>query len=630
MSDKYSDLLFMAIKAGEKRDYQTSIDILTRILSETDSLPEAFLFLGRSYHAVGEYYKAVQSYKFYLNYRSNSPKGLFFLGRTYLALGFYMKSLTCFKKALQISPDNPEILSLAGIAYLKMKKVSAALYYLEQAVLVDSDNKSVYNAYLNVLNIKGVKEYFSGNFSEAEQIFEFLLKTGKNIPSINIYLASSKKEQGKINEALPLYFNVIDSNPDDHLLKLQIIPLLVQAGKNEEAAQLVRELTNKNIPISNEYLDNIDINRVIAIESFNKKKYKTCAFYAKKILRQNYYDSEMHLLIGEAFRNTGNFANAENHYRLVLNRDSKKVEALYGIIMVLWMQEKFRELFDELTKDKKRFPGDRIIGYYYALTASRLFFDPHETISLLEKELEHNDPDAYLYEALGEQYFRISNLKKAEDFFRKSIDVKNNQAAYIGLIKTYHLLGKNGKTGTAFRDYLSLFPDDDKTRKYYINHLYNTGNFKKTVKEIERYSSRYEGDNLITRLLARSYLNIGDYQKAMVIYRQLLRDNPRDVNILLSYAFCIDKNNGPAKAAEILEKARGLIRNSVVMELTLGVLYGRLKNNEKALNCYKKAMEIDENDWRAYFNISNIYKQQGLHDFADKFKNRAMQLKKNT
>ncbi len=116
----------------------------------------------------------------------------------------------------------------------------------------------------------------------------------------------------------------------------------------------------------------------------------------------------------------------------------------------------------------------------------------------------------------------------------------------------------------------------------------------------------------------------------MVIYRQLLRDDPRDVNILLSYAFCIDKNNGPAKAAEILEKARGLIRNSVVMELTLGVLYGRLKNNEKALNCYKKAMEIDENDWRAYFNISNIYKQQGLYDFADKFKNRAMQLKKNT
>ncbi len=629
--DRYKELLLKAIEAGEKRDYEKSTAILLQLVAETDSIPEAFLYLGRSYHASGEYYNAVQAFKYYISYRSNSAKGYFFLGRTYLVLGFFVKALKCFKNALDLSPKNPEILSLTGMTYLKLKKVSIALIYLEQAVFAASGNKSIYNAYLNVLHLKGIKDLYSGSIDEAGQIFEFLIQSGMDIPSVQLHLAYVKKEKGDFNESLELYQKVIQANQGDHLLKMQIIPLLLQTGRNDEAAQIISELTRRNIPVSNDSLKYIDINRIMAVESYGKNKYKDTVFYAKKVLKENYYDNEMHLLIGEAFRHTNNLDKAENHFRLVAKRDLSKVEAVYGIIMVLWVQERFNELLEELRKGKKKFPEDKIIDYYYALTASKLLHSPDETISLLNKEIERNAPDSYLFEALGDQYFRLSKNEQAESCFLKAIKINKKQSsAYISLIKTYHRLGQKSKVGTVFRDYLNLYPDDDKTRRYYINHLYNTGNFKKTAKEIERYSSRFEVDSTLNKLLSRCYINTGEYQKAMILYRQLLRANPDNGNYLLSYAYCLDKLCKTKEALDLLERSRSFIKNNITIELSIGVLSYRQKYHEKALNAFKKVLEINENEWRAYYNISKIYEEQGLKDLASKFRARSEQLEKNT
>ncbi len=620
-----------AFEAGKKRDYWAAADVLEEIVAETDDIPEAFLYLGRSYHALGEYYKAVQVLQYYLSYKESSPKGYFFLGRTYLMLGFYIKALKCFKKAAEIVPNNSEILSLTGLTYLKLKKVSIALHYMEQAVYADPQNKFIYNAYLNILYTKGIRDLYSGRIDEAGDIFQFILKTDKNLPSVSVYLAQARKEQGRFREALELYNYVIKLNPDDYMLKMQIIPLLVQEGRNNEAVKIIIELSKKNIPIDKSYLHNVDINRILAVEAFKKNKYKDTVFFARKVLKENYYDNEMHLLIGEAFRHLNSYQKAENHYRLVFARDHNKIEAVYGIIMVLWMQERFKELFEELEKTKKHFGFDNIISYYYALTAAKLLFNPKEVIKLLNDEMENNQADSYLLEALGEQYLRLGQPDISKDYFTKAI-INNNKlaTAYIGLIKAYHLLGQKNEIGRVFREYLSIFPDDNKIRRYYINHLYTTGSFKRAIKEIEQYSSEYAGDDNVSRLLAKCYLNIENYHNAMLVYKQLLHSNSNNSNYLLAYAYCTDKLYGAEKTLELLEKSRNYIKDNIDIELTIGVLASKLNKHKKALNAFKNVLELDEKEWRVYYNIAKIYEQQGLKDFAVKFRKLGEQFKKNT
>ncbi|MCL2293331.1 MAG: tetratricopeptide repeat protein [Spirochaetes bacterium] len=631
MAEKYKKLLLKAINAGEKRDYLLAVDILEKIVAETDTFPEAFLYLGRSFHALGEYYKAVQALQYYIFYRENSPKGYFFLGRTYLILGFYAKALKCFKKTLQLVPENAEVLSLTGLAYLRLKKVSIALHYLEKAVYAAPQNKFIYNAYLNILYLKGVRDLYAGRVDEAGEIFEFILKTDKNLPSVSIYLAQVRKEQNRFKEALQLYDYVIKNNPNDNVLKMHMIPLLLQEERIDEASQLMLDLSEKNIPIDNIQLKNLDIHRVMAIEAFKKNKYKDAVFFAKKALKNNYYDNEIHLLIGEAFRHLSNYQKAENHYRLVLSRDKRKVEAIYGIILVMWSQEQFAELFKVLRRANTNFPSDNVITYYYALTAAKLLLDPNDVLKLLGAEMANNQSDAYLLEAVGEQYLRLQMPAYSENYFQKAIiNNKKLSNAYIGLIKTYHMLGDKNKTGKVFRDYLLIFPDDNKIRRYYINHLYRIGNYEKAIKEIEQYSSEYAGDENATKLLAKSYLNIKNYQKAMLIYKQMLRAYPNNSNYLLSLAYCTDKLSGAAKALELLEKSRSYIKNNVDIELTIGVLASKLNKNKTALDAFKNALELDEKEWRVYFNIARIYESQGLKDFALKFKKLGEKFKKNT
>ena len=149
-----------------------------------------------------------------------------------------------------------------------------------------------------------------------------------------------------------------------------------------------------------------------------------------------------------------------------------------------------------------------------------------------------------------------------------------------------------------------------------------TGNFKKTAKEIEKYATVNESDVTTERLLARCYLNTGDYQKAMILYRQLLRENPGDDKYLLSYVYCLDKLSETENAITLLVKSRKYINNNISIELTIGVLSARLNKEEEALNAFKKALEINGKEWRAYYNISRIYDKQGLTEFAVKFRPR--------
>jgi tetratricopeptide (TPR) repeat protein len=235
-----------------------------------------------------------------------------------------------------------------------------------------------------------------------------------------------------------------------------------------------------------------------------------------------------------------------------------------------------------------------------------------------------------LLDSIGEQYLRLAKPDSAENFFIKAISFnKKLYSSYIGLIKTYHLIGKKNKIGKVFRDYLTIFPEDDKIRRYYINHLYISGDFSKTAKEIEKYASKYENDDSINKLLAKCYLNTNNYQKAMLLYRQILRQHPQNSNYLLSYAYCMEKLKKTDIALTILEKSRSYIKDEINIELTIGILYFKKKKYEPAINAFKKAIEIDENDFRAYEKIAKIYQIQGFKDFAKKFKLRGDELKKN-
>ena len=617
-----------AVKAGGERDYEKAVHLLNNIIIETDSIPEAFLYLGRSYHALSSYEKAVKMLKIYISYEEESSKGYFFLGRTYLAIDYPLKAARNFVKALEISPDNPEIMGMLGVSLLKLKKINHAVSVLEQALEIQPDNSSIYNAYLNALYAKGVKEFFYGDPDLSGQILEYLNNSGRNTDNIDLMLAVIEKEKGNYSKSLELYKSVIIRNPDDEMLKVQIIPILIKSGEQAEAARLIAELSEKNIPLNINNLSSSEINRILAIEYFNKKNYKSSLHYAKRIIHENYYDNEMHMLMGEIFRELGDNEKAENHFNLVLKRDNKKVEARYGKIMIFWVEERFEELYAEIQKIEKYYPEDETAAYYKALTICRLDYPVTETIPLLTDILKTNKSDPYIINAIGYENLKSENAQNAEKWFLNSLKISEMKDTYTGLIKVYFKLNKKTKINSVFRQYLKKYNDDNVMRKYFINNLYEQKNYKSAIHEIEKYNMYTATNSRMEYMLAKCYIKTENYKKAIVLYRKILSENPDNINYLMSYSFCLENLGKSNEALNLFEKSLPYFKNNSRILLASGVLYFKEKKYEKAMDKFRKVLEKDSNDWRAYYNMAKVYEIQGINSMADKFMKHSERYKK--
>jgi len=147
----YGQLFEDAVHAGQGRDYHTAIDIFTQIVSHTDRYPQSLLYLGRSYHALGQYNRAVLALEFYSKIFPESASGRFFLGRTYLALGNYESAIRNLRYAADNKPGFLPAQSFLGLAYLKIRNPDLAVRCFENALQIEPDNQRVFTGYLNAL-----------------------------------------------------------------------------------------------------------------------------------------------------------------------------------------------------------------------------------------------------------------------------------------------------------------------------------------------------------------------------------------------------------------------------------------------------------------------------------------------
>ena len=110
------------------------------------------------------------------------------------------------------------------------------------------------------------------------------------------------------------------------------------------------------------------------------------------------------------------------------------------------------------------------------------------------------------------------------------------------------------------------------------------------------------------------YRKTGKFKEAAVVYRQLLINSPDNENYIRSLAFCLEKGGKRKTAILLIEKAVRFIKPSTMLLLIYGILLSRESEYEKALSQFRKVIDLDKKEWRAYENISLIYRNQGVSE----------------
>jgi len=624
----YHALLQEAIKAGRDRDYRRSVDLLSRITSETDSEPEAFLYLGRSYHALGRYDLAIPPFKSFIELTPKSGAGYFFLGRAYLSLGAPAIAVQYLKRALTHHPDSATTLSLIGMAYLKARRPEIAADYLGRAVSLNPENKKLYTGYLNALLVQGIRTFHRGDLQLASQMLEFISSHGGDGILLHLYLASIDRELGNAQAALAHYDAAVKMAPDDPAIRFQRAVLLQRMGESRIATEELRQLGLTPKPEQFSW-DPSSTNRVVAIQHFQRGQHSVAIHHAEKVLHALPKDTDMHLLVGESYRLLGDFEKAANHFMRVLDVARGKLEAHYGLAMIHWQKEEWEEMRRELGVIERIDPRNSVSSYYSSLCACKVGEPTEKTIPALQAEIKRNGPDAFLFSALGQEYVRAGLTDLAEKWFRKALVLAaDHRPAYLGLITVFKALERKDDAVRAYKDYLSKFSDDVEARREFIHFLVDAASYKDAAAAIRQYMPFQRDDRRLDRLLALCLRKTGQYRDAAIIYRRLLREDPANEDLIRSLIYCMDKLGNRDNATALLEHAIAYNKKaSPTLLLILGVFYYRGEDMEKALSVFRRVTTLAKDDWRAYLNIGMIYRKQGIASFADKYLAKAEKLR---
>jgi tetratricopeptide (TPR) repeat protein len=632
-TEKAERLFDAAIDAGRRRDYPEAVRLLQEVLCRTDQIPQALLYLGRSLHALGEYNRAIQAFQIYLNTSGDSPQGHFFIGRSYLNLGLYKQALLHLKRSLDLDGDSAPTLGLMGLALMRSGKPKSAIGFFEQALKLSPEQPHLLNGYLNALLTYAIRLFRHGKFADAGNLFRFILEHRENSLIARLYLGSIYREEGQDLLALKQYAIAARLAPEDPVLHLQTAFIYLRQGDNDAALSQLNQALNLLGKNAGGLSDPQSLLRFMTMILFQNDRYRDAISTGRRVLKHSYQDAEMHALLAECYRHTGELEKSKNHYLRALSDNRYKLEYNYGLIATLWQSEAHDELVPVLRRILKVDPHDVYAGYYQALVLPRLGLEVEKTIPLIQEQIRTQGPDPYLMCALGQEYLKSNLPELAEGWFLRTLKtIENHKESMTALLTVYSETGNKKESRRTYDLYLQHYPEDQDMRRQYVPLLYELGSYRAASREIIRLLPHEPRNPTLKKMLAVCYRKTKKYREAIILFKELLRENPRSLDMLRSLVFCLEESAQPQTAIQLLEKARVYFRDEAKLLLPLGVLYFKQNDLEKAASVFRRVVSTPKNVskeelWKAYRNLGLVYRRSGSQDFAEKFLNRAAAIK---
>jgi len=626
--EKFDQLFNAVLEAGRKRDYVQAIALLEEILCCTDEYPLAILYLARSYHSLKQYGRAIQYFRYYLHRQPESAPGYFFLGRTYLSSGLPGEAIPFLKKAVKLNPESANTLSLLGFALLKAGRPRSAIEHFTKALEIEPEQPHILTGYLNSLLTHAINLFYHERIEEAEEIFQFIIKKRPGSLTAHLYLASIYRELGKTDLSLLHYQHATNLSPGDPILFLQKAFLLLKAGENEQAYAELKQATSLLGTDSSEITDPEQLLRIITLTLFRNGKFRRAVYYGSKVLKNNYQDADMHVLIAESFRNIGEPLKARNHYERALAANTGKLDYYYGFAALLWEENDFQEMAKLLKRIFRLNENDRVARYYLALTLPHLSESKDRTITLLQESIKNFGPDPLLMTALGREYLQAELPDLAENWFTRTLKVvENDGQALKNLITVYTLLNKTKEAKKIFSRYLKHYSADQDVRSQFVQLLYHDQDYKALAQEILILLPLKPRDRTLKRMLAISYSKTARYSEAVVLYRSLLADEPGSLYLIRALVYCLQHSERQETALVFLEEVIRKQNNHVSLLLPLGVMYFKQNKLEKAAEIFRRVIALSPQEWKGYRNLAVVFKKRGETDFSEKYLKKSEELR---
>ncbi|MDR0452788.1 MAG: tetratricopeptide repeat protein, partial [Treponema sp.] len=559
-----------AIRAGANRDYAKAARILESLVAAWDPPPEAYLYLGRAYHALGDYPGALAACGEFIRFEPNSPLGYFFAGRGYLALGMYQQAIQFLEDSLKRAPDNVSAMALLGTACLKARRSQAAVNIFRQAVeagasggISPAEQKRVYRAYLNALFIRGIRLCRAEDYGLGMQMLNFVLENGrdeaKKIPLIHLELGRACRETGRLAEAAGHYSEALGCAPGDTRIRWYRASILMALGRNKEALEDLAIIRSAgagkaggipaDLPWNGELVDRFMIRSFL-----DRGEWRQTADAARTWLKNRGPDPAVHAMYAEAQRNMGNYESALNHLSRAAELAGGEIRIWYAMLMTSREAGDWKTLRKALRRVKELSGDKEIIRRFTVLLELKTALPTGDTteeqdrqaVELLQKAIRALGPEEDIMFLLGERCLKLGLLEAAVTWFAKTADINpDHEKSCLGLIAAWEGLLRDGEAAAgdgllaAYGRYLERWGDNRSIRREFALLLVRREDFGGALAELETLLPWEPENPTLRRLLAYCCRKTGRYREAAFYLKSLLKEKPGDTELLLEYTGCL-------------------------------------------------------------------------------------------
>lgn len=639
MKNSYEVQYKKAIQAGINRDYQTSIVLFEDLAAKgwSEQEPEVFLYLARSYHALGLFAQAVQWARVYISYKNEDGAGWFFLGRAYFSEGDFSHAVYALKKSLEFNPDSIAAQTFLGFSLLRCKKISTARAVFEKALEIAPDDDKLNQGYRNALFIEAVRTWRRGDAELARQMLTFLINNDIDGVVPRLYLAHALRDLGYVQEAISQYEAAREFAPEDVALAWYPIYTLLESGDKKAALERLRTESLTEGMAEGIELSGPSVALSIIKNHLDQESWKEALDASRSFIKTFGEQAQIHSFMGESFRNLGNADLAIAQFNRALNLDKKDATPYYGLVMVYLGASEWELLLETIKKAEKAGCDPESLALYKVLSLAHLDYEPTELLPKIQAQIRVSGSIPELIEALARTYFKIGLASLALGWYRKLNDLDPSEESLLGYLASLESVYQEETLNAAekkkiskelrdvYKQYLDKWADNVAIRKDCISFLENLSQWQACADETELLLS-YEPSIQHERELALYRRKAGQYKKAAIIYRNHLRQNPESHVLLVNLVYCLDKMGESKSALTLIQHAHKAFKPSKETLEIEGKMLEKLEKGDDAIEHYRRMIDIFPNDPTYWERIANIYEKRKVPEMAAMYREKARDL----
>ncbi len=216
-----------------------------------------------------------------------------------------------------------------------------------------------------------------------------------------------------------------------------------------------------------------------------------------------------------------------------------------------------------------------------------------EAEKIYQNILRENPGDAGIANRLGQSYLKMKEYDRAIEMFSQVLRTRPASAqALWSISEAYQEKGDYKMALGKLRDLLRISSENYLVQNRIAYIYYLDEDFDRAVNILNSILSKEKNNIESLELLGDIYKSRKDHTKAVYYYSQTINYDPERVDVY-------------DKLAQVYKRTGDKRLNEVY--ITLGNLYKRRNEYEKAKECFQKVYEIDRNDPLYYYEMGNLY-----------------------